>query len=360
MLKQRFLFLLFLLIPLFLFGQSVLTHDLNMFRDGDELKRFCLQHTALSQRGEDIAWDLSGKNVQDVKYRHRYAAVPDTSLLSCVEGDTRYYYDCRGDSLLLLGFENNQTRLTYVLPVAYLRFPFQYGDSIGVRYEAFGTYCDREALHVRGRYKSVADGTGTLILPDGDTLKNVLRIRTYCSGKDMVSLRGDSVRRTGRSIQVIRETLRWYVPGYRYPVLESVMTGEVKGKYYHSLYLCPPEEQASLPLDESNRRLRETSYEENDGNGASSNNMREDKISYRLRQNHASRSVTIEYDLREHAQVDFILSDSRGIVYRRLSRTDDAGSGYTAEISYNGLRRGQYVLYICTDGVRHGEKFNVQ
>ena len=138
------------------------------------------------------------------------------------------------------------------------------------------------------------------------------------------------------------------------------MTGEVKGKYYRSLYLCPPEEQVSLPLDESNRRLRETSYEENEGNGASSNNMREDKISYRLRQNHASRSVTIEYDLQEHAQVDFILSDSRGIVYRRLSRTDDAGIGYTAEISYNGLRRGQYVLYICTDGVRHGEKFNVQ
>ncbi|MBR1656557.1 MAG: hypothetical protein IJ698_09145, partial [Prevotella sp.] len=183
--KKNFTVLLLLLCAsLTSVSQSVLTHELNMLRDGDELKRFRLQHTTLSQRGEDITWDLSGKSVQDAKYRHRYAAVPDTSLLSCVDGDTRYYYDCRGDSLLLLGFENNQTRLTYILPVAYLRFPFQYGDSIGGRYEAFGTYCDREALHVRGRYKSVADATGTLILPDGDTLKNVLRIRTYCSGKD--------------------------------------------------------------------------------------------------------------------------------------------------------------------------------
>ena len=90
-------------LPFMLHGQVVLTNELNMLRDGDELKRFRLQHTALSQRGEDITWDLSGKNVQDVKYRHRYAAVPETSLLSCVEGDTRYYYDCRGDSLLLSG-----------------------------------------------------------------------------------------------------------------------------------------------------------------------------------------------------------------------------------------------------------------
>ena len=86
-------------------GQVVLTNELNMLRDGDELKRFRLQHTALSQRGEDITWDLSGNNVQSVKYHHRYNVVPDTSLLSCVEGDTRYYYDCRGDSLLLLKSE---------------------------------------------------------------------------------------------------------------------------------------------------------------------------------------------------------------------------------------------------------------
>ncbi len=292
---------------------------------------------------------------------HRYAAVPDTSLLSCVEGDTRYYYDCRGDSLLLLGFENNQTRLSYILPVAYLRFPFQYGDSIGGRYEAFGTYCDREALHVGGRYKSVADGTGTLILPDGDTLKNVLRVRTYCSGKDMISLRGDSVRRAGSSIQVIRETLRWYVPGYRYPILEvrNIRSLSSDGSRYTMAFYCPPEEQQYLPFDEANRKVREELRYGDDGE-KTTGGMQQENITYRVTNDREARRLRVDYELQESASLEFILADSRGIVHRTLSRNDAAGTGYTADISYGGLMRGQYVLYICVNGIRHAEKFNVQ
>lgn len=358
---QRLLLSLFLFFPSFLFGQSVLTYELNMLRDGDELKRFRLRHTALSQRGTNAVWDLSDKGVQPVKYRHRYAAVPDTSLLSCVERDTRYYYDCRGDSLLLLGFENNQTKLSYTRPISFLRFPFQYGDSIGGLYEARGTYCDRETLHGKGRYKSVADGTGVLILPDGDTLRNVLRVRTYCSGTDRLSLRADSMKHSGKSIRVVRETLRWYAPGYRYPILEvrNIRSLSSDGSRYTSAFYCPPEEQEYLPLDEANRKVREELRYGDDGE-KTTGGMQQENITYRVSNDREARRLRVDYELQESASLEFILADSRGIVHRTLSRNDAAGTGYTADISCGGLMRGQYVLYICVNGIRHAEKFNVQ
>ena len=59
-------------------------------------------------------------------------------------------------------------------------------------------------------------------------------------------------------------------------------------------------------------------------------------------------------------QVDFILSDTRGMVHRSLSHTGEAGVSQTVDINYGGLRRGQYVLYICVNGKQYAEKFNVQ
>lgn len=359
---QRLLLFLFIILPSFLFGQSVLTHELNMLRGDDHLVKKQLRHTGLRQRGEGIVWDISYKEVLNDRYRVRYAAVPDTSLLSCVERDTRYYYDCRGDSLLLLGFENNQTKLSYNRPICMLRFPFQYGDSIGGRYSAYGTYCDRQALHTKGRYKTVADATGMLILPSGDTLKNVLRVRTFSQGIDRMTLRGDSATAgNGETLRIAREILRWYAPGYRYPILEARYTKSLSrdGKSYTTAFYYPPEEQQYLPLDEANRKVREK-LRYDDGGEKTTGGMQQENITYRVTNDREARRLRVDYELQASASLEFILADSRGIVHHTLSRNDAAGTGYTADISYGGLMRGQYVLYICVNGIRHAEKFNVQ
>ena len=60
------------------------------------------------------------------------------------------------------------------------------------------------------------------------------------------------------------------------------------------------------------------------------------------------------------APVRVILSDKRGIVYRMMEQTNDAGDNHSITIDYNGLQRGQYVLFIETQGERYSEKFNVK
>ena len=358
--KKELIALLYVFIPFSACAQTVLTSARNMFRDGDELSRKQVKSVNVGKRGEKVVWDFSDAQVQDRKHR-KYAAVPDTSLLVCAEGGTRYYYALQGDSLLLKGFENNLAKLDYVRPQAMLRFPMQHGDSIGGVYEARGVYCDRQALLCYGRYKTVADGSGTLVLPGGDTLRNVLRVRTLSQGIDYLSAKnniGATALTGGDTLRVIRETIRWYAAGYRYPVFESVATA-LKDRRFSTMSYWPPEEQAYLALDEENRQYGEE-VQKNGEEGSGSDDAAGADITYRFTQNRESRLLSIEFSLSERQRVDFILSDSRGVVHRSQSCSGEAGISQTVDISYSGLRRGQYVLYICVNGKQYSEKFNVK
>ena len=49
-----------------------------------------------------------------------------------------------------------------------------------------------------------------------------------------------------------------------------------------------------------------------------------------------------------------------GIVYQNYARSDGAGTGYTLDVSYAILRRGQYVLYVHCNNQVYAEKFNAE
>lgn len=359
--RKELIALLSLFIPLTAYAQTVLTSSRNMFREGDVLSRKQIEDGSIGQRGENVVWDFSDVQVLNRNFRQKFAAVPDTCLLACTERGTRYYYQLEGDSLLLKGFENNLTKLDYVRPQAMLRFPVHYGDSIGGVYQAHGFYCDRQALHCYGRYKTVADGSGTLVLPGGDTLRNVLRVRTLSKGIDRLSARDrkTEIPSSGDTLHVVRETIRWYAAGYRYPIMESTTTIAKGDRHYSAMYYCPPEEQLYLALDDENRQYREEMQQSGNGNNGGSDATGAN-ITYHVTQNKDARRLTVDFSLSERQQVDFILSDPRGVVHRSLSRTGEAGVSQTVDINYGGLRRGQYVLYIRVNGKQYAEKFNVK
>ena len=355
--KKKLIALLSVFLPFCACAQTVLTSARNMFREGDVLSREQLECEGMRQNGENVVWDFSEAQMQNRNFRQKFAAVPDTCLLACTERGTRYYYQLEGDSLLLKGFENNLTKLDYVRPQVLLRFPVHYGDSIGGVYQARGFHCDRQALHCYGRYKTVADGSGTLVLPGGDTLRNVIRVRTFSQGIAHLSARDSktSASSSGDTLHVVRETIRWYAAGYRYPIIESTTTAAKGDRHYSAMYYCPPEEQLYLALDDENRQYRQEMQQRGGGSDATGTD-----ITYRITQNKDARRLTVDFSLSERQQVDFILSDTRGMVLRSLSHKGEAGVSQTVDINYGGLRRGQYVLYICVNGKQYAEKFNVQ
>lgn len=354
------------------FAQPYIDKARNMYRDGDRLIEHQTDFSDFGTAGKDAVWNLDGMKTIKKKHTVTYKSVPlFQNRVSCTECGTRYYYDLRFDSLPVTGYENNLTKMDYDVPELSLLFPMHYGDSIGGCYSGRGRYCDKISLRSFGKYAVKADASGILILPDGDTLRHVLRIHTErmtyrlfypadsVKNDSLKAFTADSVEKymTLKSNTLIRQDYyRWYAAGYRYPVLEAVTTGTASGKA-SSTYYYPPSEQQYLSLDDENKTLREKTDEE--GNVGKKDGSNVNPVDYNLSQDRNAKTVTVKYSLKSDSEINFILADITGIVYRTESKTGEAGIDYTVSMSYEGLRRhSQYIIYICVNGCKYAEKFN--
>jgi hypothetical protein len=255
-------------------------------RSGDTLYKQQVEYKDPGRRGVDVLWDFSKLKAVNKKYKVRYytPAVKrgsDSACITCLEHRTMYKYVSKGDSLLLMGFENNGSSLTLSIPQYVMHFPFSFGDSISSIFMGAGSYDHLLSTKAEGHLTVVADAMGTLLLPDGDTLYDVLRVRSVIdykqSSKPIVNERRKRMQiekdsssfldlannfqaitdstesltkqestkddrldklkntivtsgkgkknkfTTGQdSIYFRTETCRWYAPGYRYPLFETI------------------------------------------------------------------------------------------------------------------------------------------
>lgn len=215
--------------------------DVNKYRSGDKLEKQQIEYKNLGRSGENVLWDLGEVEVVNNKYTVNYMAMDDScKRIAGIEHGTDYYYDQQGDTMVIGGIENRLTKIDYDGKEAYLKFPITYGDSIAGYYHGRGTYCDKLALRCYGSYKTKVDAKGLLILPDGDTLRDVTRLCTERLVSNMfypadsmstydhniMPISDDSVKqRLVTDTGVIKMKInRWYAAGYRYPVLETITT----------------------------------------------------------------------------------------------------------------------------------------
>ena len=127
----------------------------------------------------------------------------------------------------------------------------------------------------------MADGLGCLLLPDTDTLRQVLRVRrdqyigqTYYANRHSTPCI-DSIPHLSDTIQVWLQRdpatwhvvhCQWYAPGYRYPVFEtfenSIYKSGILHKHFNTSFYYPLTEQQYLKDDPENRAIRENSRTE--------------------------------------------------------------------------------------------------
>lgn len=288
--KRLYNFVLFLLaVILQANGQSChnLTSQLNQFRDNDILYRVHVNDLPDIGKWRGRIWDLRYLHLgEDDKLS--YATLPhDTTVITAKEKYSRCYYTLRHDSLLLLGSESNLLKMVYDRPEAILRFPFTYGDKIEGVFHGTGTYCERTMIRCYGTYHVEADACGSLILPERDTLFNVLRVHSVrntrtehyalpFSKADEIKMKlsftaisttqiRDSVTREQDVVET--HTYQYFATGYRYPVYEAVenyIKTDAMPMAKEALYLSP-HNQNSLSYDPVNERLRrKVTNEENE------------------------------------------------------------------------------------------------
>ena len=382
--NRRIILAILCLLTQFKVIEAQITSEANSYREGDKVERQQVAYMPLEENGQHAVWDLSGMEVMNNTTMRFIGEEADSNKqVVCIAQSKRMPYTLSGDSLLIDGNEDYTTRMNYDLKEAWLQFPMYYGQSLSGFLSGRGFYCDKVFVRELGSYATQADATGMLILPDGDTLRHVLRltteriVSTVMQPLDSVrSNHGDSIiidspdsiaarmiRDGQRLLYVIR---RWYAAGYRYPILADVSVcraeDPTRAPIYTDAYYCPTEAQKQLPTDDVNLRIREAiargeyngGYVMSDrgaGNEAGAyDDGQNPKIHYQVKQNDADKTITVTYDLTGTHTVSFMISNTSGIVCRSMSQTNNAGNGYTATLSYSGLSRGQYVLGNSVDG----------
>lgn len=328
-------------------AQNTLQRNTNSLR-ADSINKEIINYVVPTGEGENVIWDFSQKENEET---------PDTTCISIYDVKDRILWDDNGsmatfkknnDSLLIARMETPLFEMDYHTPIVSLTFPFGYGKTISNRFAGEGIYEGRFSVKENGTATVTADGYGLLILAEGDTLQNVLRVHTtYLSDVDV------SNRYTGEDLKTLnRQTdiYRWYARGYRYAVLETTeentkMDNKVVSGRKSTHRISPDMQTTSEDLANEDIRHQDAI-------------AKDDVISYKLEVK--SSSAELKYDLKADSHIGMTLCGAQGIVYWRHDADKLAGENYRQTIPLTGLLRGQYVIYIKVNEKIYSANVNVE
>ena len=275
--KAEILFILLVVNYAILTAQSALQSELNLPRAGDIIIKQQVEYKDPGRTGGNVLWDFGELQAVNDEYELSYSEpvlVDDSmfimgmdtillknlaggSLLIGTEHNTMYYYYLTGNRMWVLGHENPTTLLQYTEPLIAGAYPMQYMDSCSYPYQSKGLYSSTVPFSSGGEAQLQADACGMMILPSGDTLRNVLRTRTLQTIRQVFQ-QGDSTAVENSSAV---KTCKWYSSGYRYPIFETIqfstVTDTAETVNFATAFFFPPQEHYYLEDDEENRALLE-------------------------------------------------------------------------------------------------------
>ncbi len=378
--------LLFLSGSIFTLGlhAQALSTASNIPRSGDQLIKHVVTTCEPGDTGSGQIWDFSNLKLQDASYELKYTTQGSDSIVA-TEHRTMYYYLLSGDSLFCLGYENPTTSITYQKPELLLSFPVVQDRAVSDYFDGEGNYCGH--LHIRQRGKSTitADASGDLILPESDTLRKVLRIRTHklihqrMTPKENASaslqpdilpytLNRDSIEHllANDSIHLETETWRWYAHGYRYPVVETVKStvyqyGNPHEHFSTSFIYLPEEQYYDLPYDANNQKRRDIATEEQverewrNTVKTGKKGRNDDIISYNY-ELESGGDLQVSYELKQPEKVTISLFNLQGQQLTIIQRTSPTAGLYSETIPMDSYPAGKYLLRITSGKKVYAEK----
>jgi len=374
--RKRLLFL-FLICVVTVNAQITKSHQEP--RIGDELIKQQVEFIEPGPAGQNILWDFSGlKSVND-EYKVVYSAAPLLSdsvyimgynefakadkaiqskdLLVATEHNTMYYYRIKGDSLLLLGHENPVVKLQYDSPYQLLTYPFGYGKRMASTYSTQGYYSGTERIRTAGTIETIGDAYGSMILPTGDTVRPVVRIKTIQTIEDKLpenkALVSEILATTSTPSVKQLETCRWYMKGYRYPIFETVKNTNLSDNtlLFATAFFFPPQDHLYLDTDPENQKLLDEMWDFTDKQNKVTTTEENKLISdYRFYPNPVRENLNLSYNLNGQAQVKisiYSVTDGR-IFYQSKNQQMQAGE-HMETIDCIKLPQGSYVIQILTN-----------
>jgi len=359
-------------IPGILSAQHILQSELNLPRSGDEIIKQQVEYKDPGRSGANVLWDFGELKAVNDEYTLSYSepvAIEDSmyvlgldtilvkdltngSLLMGVEHNTMYYYYLTDNRLWVLGHENPATVLRYTKSLIAGAYPMQYQDTVNYDYQSEGFYSSTIPFSSDGKVRKRADAYGMMILPSGDTLRNVLRTHTVQTIRQVFQTGDSTTVEQNSSV----ETYKWYSKGYRYPIFETIRTSvrveEAETVNFETAFFFPPQEHYYLEEDEDNLSLLDEDVEISNPE----NNNPWAGLTYNFYPNPVETTLKIEIYMPKEGQVRMQLSDRMGrFVWKKNCGKWNEGI-HSEEIFMSPFVKGEYVLNIWFDKYLVGEK----
>ncbi|MDR3058423.1 MAG: T9SS type A sorting domain-containing protein [Prevotella sp.] len=356
-----------------LFGQLNTNH--NHYRPGDVLVKQQVGYLDPGESGTGKLWDFSKLKPVNDEYTLEYAYPPmegdsiyilgnkrylkknvsANELIVGIEHNTMYYYRLTNDSLLQMGHENPSVVLEYTEPMALIHFPLNYGQRISSGYRAEGLYSGTVDIHTQGTMTTTADAYGKMILPSGDTLSPVLRVKTMQTIYDVQTKGSSTVRASGNTGKQL-ETCKWYTKGYRYPVFETVRNINLADstEIFATAFFFPPQDHLYLNTDPDNQALLDELWDMDKKQPQEDNTAKtvtlQDIMSCKMYPNPVESFLNLEYELKEDAKVSFELYSLDGMPVKKIAPKSKSKGTYYETLDCSSLYPKNYVLRITANG----------
>ena len=385
---------LLLLIPIMSFPSYKLTWDCNGMDKCDSVGKTVLKIIEPGKRGTECFWDFSKiekSGESSTEYRN------NASNISEYENHRNNCYIYRNDSLFLSGFFEAGISVEYLVPEMVMRYPIQYGDSAATFFYGEGSFGKR--LHIRNAGWSYvcADATGSAILPEGDTLRNIIRThyrrigttsvsanfkRSFWHTNDSSLFSQDSINYWLRNDSILHhiEIWRWYAEGFRYPVFERrdytiTKYGVPIDSMSLSFYTSPETQMFDLSYDPENETERNSLYDNLQypllfgkyrGNPPGrqnrpqyGNSIMDDRTDYNVActvNNSSGTSVlTIKYMLPDGGNADISIFSASGKLMWCKENVGSKGMN-SIDVPLSGYIDGEYLVTVTINGETYSEK----
>lgn len=277
--------------------------------------------------GNNIIWDFSElqitKNfegyVNKAAYEKSYSDVTSSPDVVLKEFKNQFYFKNTKNQLELHSVAvNDKVIINYDKPFIKMKYPFGYGDSFTGTYNG-EYYSGKLTGQINGTYSVEADGFGTLILPDGVTVEDALRVKTVRYYTKTIN---------NRTYDTEVTTYRWYDKDVRFPILVFIESKYINKDKVNKSY------QAAY-----NNEFIKLNATTDISEGYSSN-------SFSIFPNPIKEAATIEYSINSKNKVILDIYNISGKkLHTIINKVHEAGAyEHTLQISELDIPAGTYYL----------------
>ena len=316
-----------MLLPInWLYSQIVLEKDSDCFLKNElQLKRqLDCTHRDEGGSGGTVLWDFSDWKLIKENIVSRYFFTSQNSV-SEYEYRTFFDYELKNDTIILCGYKNSTTDISYTVPEILLIYPLNFGDSISQYYYGGGNYCDHFDLKIFGKKEVCVDAYGTIILPSGDTVFNVLRVHSEKKVSEEMTV-GKPIKKTeiyippidtiathfNNSVDWMKiDVFEWYMENHCRPIFKLIKNTVYRSnkpyRYFETAFYSPLEGayvdgEDAVRLGHVRKKNDSSVYED----------IGKKTFLFELYPDDNKNNIVLEYSLVESVDVDVILFDIQG------------------------------------------------